>query len=224
MGVARDTVPRLGAVPVVRTIALLLCAVASVAAGERDEAQTERDRLADRGRERPSVDRPIRLFTLGQADLTQRAGVQLESLAALQRTLEPGLELGDLPLAAQLSGAVRSSLERTTRDVLEDALLDSTSLEYHFDRLTGQFRRDDTPQAAGPSGATRRGVDVDFSLRGIVPGLKLRAEAGRGEIKLRLDARGRIGLGYYDRGLGSAGIWVGFDGGDRFDVSARFGF
>ena len=203
----------------------IACAVSGIASAEDSAASPASEKA--RGQVKSQFQRPSRALTLSR-DLSARAGVQLEQLAAIERSLAPGHELVDQMLFGQLSGSVKSSFERTTREMLEDLLLDATEIERHIDHLTARFQNHDRSRAPSSSPALaryeRRELDFDFTVRGITPGVKMELDGRRGALKMRVDARGRVSLGYYDRRLGRAGLWVGYDGHGRFDVSARLGF
>ena len=154
-------------------------------------------------------------FRLHAQKLMPRVFVELESLSAYHRVVEPGHQLQDHVLFDQLAANVRRDVERMTRKAVKNYLMEVINLDRGIDSLKSRVRGE-------PTG--RRSMHFRLGFHSQLPVVGVKFDAGPGELGLKVGADGAVGLHYNAGPYNQADFSANFDGEDRFEIRARLAF
>ncbi len=198
-------------------LALSVCLCGTAGALAADSAEAARDPHDDRLV--IHEDRTPRSLSRPSARLRARAGLALETVSALDRIQLQGGVPGEPNFSRRVNDQIESAAVRAGRDRLRDELLSLPSVAAAIERRIG--RRDHgeaSPRADDQAWRMR------FGVRHAIPGAEIRRSLERGDLRIRVDLTGRVGLRFRRNGTARTQIGAGFDGDDTAHVSCVIDF
>lgn len=222
MGRASQSSGRRGGALFLAFITMGLSSLASAQTASVVETQTERRAKPVGGASKPDLPSRVASSRIDAAVLPvpprtyqerilRRVTVPLQVLSAVDSMATPGQELSDFMLFDKMNQDVVRGLDKATRRVIGEYLLEAADLRPALD-------------AMNIGSKPGRGFGYDVSFYHTLPKLELKHSAGRGEVELGLAMQGTVSLTYKLHREHPARIHASFDGEDRYQISCRIGF